>query len=608
MAIDNLKTQALEQLRKFYGYDSFRPGQFEAIQAVMSRRDVVVIMPTGGGKSLCYQLPALLSDGCAIVVSPLIALMEDQVMSLVSNGIPAAALHSNRDERYNNDVINAAIAGRIKLLYVSPERLLSDIDIWMNRLNICLFAIDEAHCISQWGHDFRPVYTQLSTIKKRYTNIPIMALTASADRVTRDDIARQLGLQNPLRWLGSFNRPNLSLSVYPGASPKQRLSTIVTMIRRYPDDSGIVYALSRAGAERLHENLTKMGFRSCLYHAGMTPKQRQQTQQAFTNGDAQVVCATIAFGMGIDKSNIRWVIHNNLPGNIESYYQEIGRAGRDGMPAETILFYTGQDLVMRRKFIETSGVPLVATEKLNQMRNFAQATICRRRILLSYFGEIMEQDCGNCDICKNPPKRFDGTLLVQKAGSAIIRTGSKVGIFMLTDILRGSIRTDIRNAGYDKIKTYGVGRDLSSAEWNNYILQMIQLGLFELDIEHSGILKVTPFGMRVIHGECNIDLSVYQPIERDSHKTKSKPIIDILPDSNKLLYEHLRKVRRQIAEQAKIAPYMVFSDKTLDDLSRRQPTTQEVLLEVNGIGEYKAQLFGNIILNEIRQFLSSQNG
>ena len=601
MEKNDLKVRALEQLKKFYGYNGFRAGQFEVIQAVMGGRDVVVIMPTGGGKSMCYQMPALLSEGCAVVVSPLIALMEDQVTALIANGIPAAALNSNRDERLNRGAIDAAIAGRIKLLYVSPERLVGDMDVWLDKLNISLFAIDEAHCISQWGHDFRPVYTKLAAIKEHFPNVPIMALTASADRVTRDDIARQLGLKNPLRWLGSFNRPNLSLRVEIGATQKRKIKEITTMIARYPDDSGIVYTLSRAGAEQVHESLLRLGYRSCLYHAGLSAKARNEAQRAFTNGDVQVVCATIAFGMGIDKSNIRWVIHNNLPGNIESYYQEIGRAGRDGMSAETVLFYSIQDMIMRRKFIEDSGQPAVTAEKLRQMQAFAEAQICRRRVLLSYFGEQMEHDCGNCDVCKNPPERFDGSELVQKAGSAILRTDSKIGVFMLVDILRGSMRAELRRLGYDRIKTYGVGRDLSSDEWRAYITQMVQLGLFEIDIENSNILKVTDFGMQVVRGVRKVELAAYRPPER-AKKKEPKQLFDVPIEGAERLFEELKQMRRKLAAIHGIAPYMVFSDKTLHDMANRCPLNMDDFLEVNGVGELKALKFGSAFIKVIRNF------
>ncbi|MDE6334011.1 MAG: DNA helicase RecQ [Muribaculaceae bacterium] len=601
METSDLRRRALSLLKKFYGYDSFRPGQYEVIEALVQGRDAVVLMPTGGGKSLCYQLPALLMQGCAVVVSPLIALMEDQTAALVANGIPAAAVHSNRDEADNRGIIDAAIQGKIKLLYISPERLLSDLDLWVNRLPLSLFAIDEAHCISQWGHDFRPVYTSLSVLKQRFPCVPVMALTATADRLTRDDITAQLGMDNPLRWTGSFNRPNLSVSVVQGATRKQRVDTVRSLVRKYPNDAGIVYTLSRKGAEEMADALRMAGIRTAVYHAGMDAASRVLAQRTFTNGDVQAVCATVAFGMGIDKSNIRWVVHNNLPGNIESYYQEIGRAGRDGLPAETILFYSYQDVILRRNFIEESGRPLVATEKLEQMQRFAESSICRRRILLSYFGEIMDHDCGNCDVCLDPPSRFDGTVLVQKAGSAVIRTGAQAGIMTLTDILRGSARAEIRRKGFDRIKTYGAGRDLSAPEWNAYIAQMIQLGLLEVAYEDANHLRVTPYGLRVVKGELSVELSTYTPYARVAGRAKKK-----IPESVKSpveqLFEQLKAVRKQLASATSTPAYIIFSDATLLDMARRRPSTMEDFMQVQGVGERKAVRYGKKFIGAIRKF------
>ena len=606
MTSTQLKTSALALLKKFYGYDSFRPGQFEVIEAVCSGRDAVVIMPTGGGKSICYQMPALLNDGCVVVVSPLIALMQDQVQALMANGIPAVAINSNRSDFDNRSDIDAAHAGRIKIIYLSPERLIADIDQWLTRLNICLFAIDEAHCISQWGHDFRKVYTQLSALKSKFPNIPIMALTATADRLTRDDISRQLGLKDPLRWLGSFNRPNLSLKVITGATSRQKIQTVQGLTRRYPNDSGIVYTLSRKNAESANEQLNRLGIRSTVYHAGLTPSQRQKAQSLFTNGQVQVVCATIAFGMGIDKSNIRWVVHFNLPANIESYYQEIGRAGRDGLPAETVLFYSYQDVVLRRGLIEKSESALqqIFTEKLTQMQRYAEAQVCRRRILMSYFGEEMSEDCHNCDVCHNPPERFDGTILAQKAISAALRTDQHIGIFTMVDILRGSARAEIRRLGYDHLKTYGVGRDLPSADWNFYIQQMVQLGVFEPDMEHNNVLKTTPLAMRIVRGQEALQLTRFVARERVARKAKAPTLPSLGGCTSKELFEYLKRVRMRLASQSDIAPYMVLSDKSLQDMAIRRPRSLDELLDVHGIGEYKAKRFGEIFIAAIEDFLN----
>ncbi len=602
MTAESRRLLALQLLKKFYGYSSFRPGQYEIIDAVTTGRDAVVLMPTGGGKSLCYQLPALMLEGCVVVVSPLIALMNDQVAALIANGIPAAAIHSNQSETENRTILENAATGKIRLLYVSPERLLADMDAWVRNVRISMFAIDEAHCISQWGHDFRPDYTRLSVVKERFPGIPVMALTATADRLTRDDIVKQLGLVNPLRWTGSFNRPNLSLKVIQSGGKKQKVAVITEMLRKYPNDSGIVYTLSRKGAEELGKTLEMLGFRCAVYHAGLPAEDRAKAQKAFTDGDVQVVCATIAFGMGIDKSNIRWVVHYNLPGNIESYYQEIGRAGRDGLPSETVLFYSYQDVIMRQHFIEESGRPLITAEKLDWMQKFAEAGICRRHMLMSYFGEVMDHDCGNCDVCLDPPSRFDGSVLVQKAGSAIIRTDQKVGILILTDILRGSSRAEIRQKGYDRIKTYGVGRDLSTQEWNAYIGQMIQLGLLEVAYDEQNHLRVTPYGMDAIYGRVKVELTTFSRYENTKKGTGKQEKPAMTMDPVKQLFEQLKQTRRAVAAAASLPAEAVFNDPALLEMATKRPATVEDLLNISGVSERKAVRYGKRFIAAIRKF------
>ena len=602
MTAESRRLLALQLLKKFYGYSSFRPGQYEIIDAVTTGRDAVVLMPTGGGKSLCYQLPALMLDGCVVVVSPLIALMNDQVAALIANGIPAAAIHSNQSETENRTILENAATGKIRLLYVSPERLLADMDAWVRNVRISMFAIDEAHCISQWGHDFRPDYTRLSVVKERFPGIPVMALTATADRLTRDDIVKQLGLVNPLRWTGSFNRPNLSLKVIQSGGKKQKVAVITEMLRKYPNDSGIVYTLSRKGAEELGKTLEMLGFRCAVYHAGLPAEDRAKAQKAFTDGDVQVVCATIAFGMGIDKSNIRWVVHYNLPGNIESYYQEIGRAGRDGLPSETVLFYSYQDVIMRQHFIEESGRPLITAEKLDWMQKFAEAGICRRRMLMSYFGEVMDHDCGNCDVCLDPPSRFDGSVLVQKAGSAIIRTDQKVGILILTDIVRGSSRAEIRQKGYDRIKTYGVGRDLSTQEWNAYIGQMIQLGLLEVAYDEQNHLRVTPYGMDAIYGRVKVELTTFSRYENTKKGSGKQEKPAMTMDPVKQLFEQLKQTRRAVAAAASLPAEAVFNDPALLEMATKRPATVEDLLNISGVSERKAVRYGKRFIAAIRKF------
>lgn len=597
MAIDiSIEAKAKAVLNRFYGYSQFRPGQLEIITSVMHSRDTVVLMPTGGGKSLCYQIPAILSEGCAVVVSPLIALMKDQVTALIANGVPAATVNSNMSENENRNIMEQMYAGRLKLLYISPERLLSEIDRWSSDMKISLFAIDEAHCISQWGHDFRPEYTKLKRIKESYPSTPIIALTATADRLTRDDIAQQLKLKNPYKFVSSFDRPNISIKVMPNPGSRKKISIITTMIDKYRDDAGIVYCLSRKNAESIDAELQARGYRSICYHAGLSARRRDEAQHRFINGDVQVICATVAFGMGIDKSNIRWVIHNNLPGNIESYYQEIGRAGRDGLPAEALMFYSFADIVTLQNFVNESGQVAINSEKLARVKEFAEATVCRRRILLNYFSEETDCDCGNCDVCLDPPERIDGRVIAQKALSAIVRTNQQVGNTMLIDILRGSARAELIVKGYHKIKTYGAGRDMSFAQWNNYMAQLLQLGIIEIAYEENNHLKVTPYGWKVLRGEVEVSLSKFY---YDAPKRKTK--VTRVVNAADMLFSELKGVRAKLAKKEGIPPYMVFSDKTLLEMVEKMPVDMLSFTQIEGVGEKKAIKYWKVFVKIIRK-------
>ncbi len=595
-----LHQTALKLLKKFYGYDSFRSIQYDVIEHVVQGGDAVVLMPTGGGKSVCFQIPALMREGCTIVISPLLALMKDQVDGLRANGIPAAAINSMQTDSSNREIVERTFSGQIKLLYISPERLLSELELWSSSMKIGLIAVDEAHCISQWGHDFRPEYTKLSVLKKYFPNVPIMALTATADKLTREDIEKQLGLDNAKLFISSFDRPNLSLNVAANYTEGEKLERIAAFVGNHPGQSGIVYCLSRANTEKVAEYLTDEGYRAACYHAGLSNAERQSVQQRFLNDDIDIICATIAFGMGIDKSNIRWVIHFNMPKNVECYYQEIGRAGRDGMPSETMMFYSYADVAMLNHFVEESGQQLVNREKLKRMQEYAEANICRRRMLLSYFNERYDHDCGNCDVCNNPPERFDGTELCQKAISAAARTDQSFGLTLLIDVLRGMKKRQITDRGYDCIKTFGVGANLSALLWNRYILQMIQLGIFEIAYNEGNHLKITPYGWDVVKSKAGrIYLSKVSFDKFKVNRKPSHPKLDFKLKST--LVDLLKTMRHDIAKKENVPPYIVFSDAVIQELANKQPVTIEEFAAVEGIGEKKLIRFGKQFLSVIRK-------
>ncbi len=586
-------------LKKYFGYSSFRAGQESVIQAVLTGRDVLLLMPTGGGKSLCYQIPALMLKGTCIVISPLISLMKDQVDALKANGVAAAFLNSAQSQQQQQDILEACYRGQIALLYVSPEKLMNDITQIGRMVKPSMIAIDEAHCISAWGHDFRPEYTQLGFLRERFYDIPFIALTATADKLTRSDIVRQLGLNDPRVFISSFNRPNLSLDVRVGLKPSERLKEIVSFIRSRPQESGIIYCLSRNKCDEMAQLLRNNGIKASCYHAGMSAHARAAAQDDFINDVTQIVCATVAFGMGIDKSNVRWVIHNNMPKNMEGYYQEIGRAGRDGLPSSTILYYSYADMAMLSQFASEGSQKELNLEKLNRMQQYAEADICRRKILLNYFSENLQDDCGNCDVCRNPREHFDGTILVQKALSAIARSAGRESMPVIIDILRGYRSEYILAHGLERIKTFGVGSDMSAFQWQRYLVQMLNQGIIEIAYDQDFALKITPMGNEILLRGKKAKLSVLKlPEKRSSGEQHGSPATANATDQ---LFGDLRQLRLKLAMKSDIPAYAIFSDVSLHEMARFKPVTEEALLEISGVGEFKLRKYGHHFIKLIRE-------
>ena len=595
-----MTTQILhDTLKENFGFEKFRPNQEDIINCILAGQDTVAIMPTGGGKSICFQLPALLFAGITIVISPLIALMKDQVDSLKANGIEACFINSSQTENEREYYIERLKSNIIKLVYVAPESL-SFLDNLFNSLSVSLIAIDEAHCISAWGHDFRPAYTNLGYLKNRFPSTPILALTATADKATRKDISDQLNLMTPQIFVASFDRKNLSLEVRPALD---RVKQIIDFIKEKPNESGIVYCLSRKTTEELAEKLQKVGVNAKAYHAGLDSKIRSKTQDEFINDDCQVVCATIAFGMGIDKSNVRWVIHYNLPKNIEGYYQEIGRAGRDGLPSETVLFESYGDMIQLQKFASQGLNAEVQLAKLERMKQYADALTCRRKILLSYFGELVTENCGNCDMCKNPPLFFDGTIIAQKALSAIIRLQESEPLPVIIDFLRGSKNAYIFEKEYQNLKTYGVGADLSWYDWNQYLIQLINLGYCEIAFHQQNKIKLTAFAKNVLFEGEKVRLTAVQKLNFEKQEVKEKKSKSVANS----LFETLRKLRYEISKEEEVPAYVIFSDAALRQMETERPMSDQELLSIDGVGKAKLEKYGDAFIKAIIDFQKTKS-
>ncbi len=574
--------------------------QAEVIEAVCAGCDVLVLMPTGGGKSICYQIPALTLAGTVVVVSPLISLMRDQVQALRTNGIAAAFLNSALSAEERCQVEDALFEGRLDLLYLSPERLLSqEFFPLLQSARIALFAIDEAHCISAWGHDFRPEYGQLRMLKSNFPQVPVMALTATADRLTRRDIVQQLGLQAPRVFVASFERPNLSLEV---RAAQKRREQIVRFLRGRRGEPGIIYCHSRKAVEELAATLTLTGLKVDYYHAGRSAEARSRVQDAFIQDRLEVVVATVAFGMGIDKSNVRWVIHHDMPQSLERYYQEIGRAGRDGAPAEALLFFSYRDVMLWKEILAEAPAALreLRLAKLERMVQYATAAICRWRVLLHYFGEARTDGCGRCDLCRNPPQYFDGTVLAQKALSAVARLREQADMTTLIEVLRGSGKRYLRARGFDRIKTFGAGRDLSFYHWRHYLEQMLQLGLVEIAYDEAHRVRLTDSAWEVLRGRRSVEL--VRPAtrkEKEQAARKHRREAHSLDPESAELFERLRRLRLQLARARNLPPYQVFSDVTLRQMALRRPATLAELSEVHGVGEKKLADYGLIFLDAV---------
>ncbi len=593
-------------LKQVFGFNEFRPLQRQIIDSVLTGRDNFVLMPTGGGKSLCYQIPALIREGTGVVVSPLISLMQDQVSALKANGVNAAALNSSLSYQQSQKILRDLKKGLIDLLYIAPERLTATLFLdQLKSINIALFAIDEAHCISQWGSDFRPEYKQLQILRERYPQVPVIALTATADRPTQQDIRDCLRLHKADFHCDSFNRPNIHYSVLEKNKPLQQ---VLNFLAEKPRLSGIIYCLSRKNVDELTAQLQEQGLSVAAYHAGLSTETRETVQQGFQREDIQIIVATVAFGMGIDKSNVRFVVHFDLPKNIECYYQETGRAGRDGLAAQALLLFRLGDIALVRGLIEKTQNELqkrIETHKLNAMVAFAEALTCRRQVLLNYFGETLHEACGNCDICQNPPETYDATEDARKALSCVYRSGQRFGVAYVIDILRGAEKETIKQRRHQLLSTYAIGTHLSIEAWHSVFRQLIHRGYLEQDIANYSVLKLTEKSRPLLRNEVTLTLAKprFKPVS--AKKAAKRKAVDFVYDGS--LFERLRKLRKSIADSIGIPPYIVFTDVSLAQMAAEIPRNEKELLNISGVGASKLKNYGEIFLNEINNFINQSD-
>ena len=606
-----MPSRAQDLLGRVFGYDRFRGQQETIIEHVIAGGDGLVLMPTGGGKSLCYQIPALVRSGAAVVVSPLIALMRDQVAALLQIGVRAAFLNSTLTAREAHDVEARLRAGLVDLLYVAPERLLGERTLaLLDEVDLALFAIDEAHCVSQWGHDFRPEYLQLSTLGERYPDVPRIALTATADEPTRREILERLGLTAARVFVGGFDRPNIRYRVVPKQGPREQLARLLDAEHR--GDAGIVYCLSRRRVEETAEWLRGRGIDARPYHAGLGGAERSAAQDAFVRGEGVVIVATIAFGMGIDKPDVRFVAHLDLPKSLEAYYQETGRAGRDGLPATAWMAYGLQDVIMLRQMVNGSEADearkRIEIRKLDTMLGYCELATCRRRSLLAYFGETPPERCGNCDNCLQPPESWDATEAAQQALSCVYRTGQRFGVGYVIDVLRGKDDERIRRFRHDRIPTFGVGADLDAGQWRSLVRQLVARDLLSVDVDGYGSLRLTPAARPVLRGETTVELrrDARAPAQRRGAREARDRVRSALRPENQALFDGLRARRRELAESQGVPPYVIFHDASLVEMAERQPRSLAEFAEVPGVGSAKLERYGAMFIDLIRAHAPEQ--